>query len=277
MQLAPFHIGAAMPTGREKETPMLPAKRQAKIIEHLRIERFGSLQDLADLLGASVSTVRRDVDRLCEQGHLTRTHGGAALREGESSAVEPAPEVSREIARTLKTRIGRRAAEIIEPGQSVFFDSGSTTMAVARAALARRVGFNAFTNDVAIAAVLARSGDIEVNMPGGQLRPRSATLLGSACLKFLARLRVDLAFVGAHAFAPDGASETSTEHAEIKRAILEAADRRVLVVDSGKFRERSLCLFARLEEFDTILTDDGLPGDYSASLLECGVTVEALP
>lgn len=255
---------------------MLPAKRQAKIIEYLRKERFGSLADLADLVGVSVSTVRRDVDLLCEQGHLYRTHGGAALRDKEGTTVEPMPEISSEIARAAKERIGRRAAAMIEAGQRVIFDSGSTTMEVARAALARGIGFTAITNDVAIAAVLARSDAVEVHVPGGQVRPRSATLLGGSCLKALARLRVDLAFVGAHAVAAEGASETSTEHGEIKRVILEAADRSVLVADSGKFPGRSLCLFARLEDFDAILTDDGLDADLATALAGRDIHLEVL-
>lgn len=255
---------------------MLPAKRQAKIIEHLRKERFGSLPDLADLVGVSTSTVRRDVDLLCEQGHLYRTHGGAALREKEGTMVEPAPEISSEIAREAKQKIGRWAAEMIEKGQTVILDSGSTTMEVARAALVRGIAFTAFTNDVAIAAVLARSAAVDVHVPGGQVRSRSATLLGGVCLEALVRLRVDLAFVGAHAVSVEGASETSTEHGEIKRAILEAADRTVLVADSGKFPGRSLCLFARLEDFDAILTDDGLPSDLAAELDGRGIKLDVL-
>ncbi|MES1952132.1 DeoR family transcriptional regulator [Salinisphaera sp. S4-8] len=255
---------------------VLPAKRQAKIIEHLRKERFGSLPDLADLVDVSVSTVRRDVDLLCEQGHLYRTHGGAALRDKEGTTIEPMPEISSEIARAAKERIGRNAAAMIEPGHRVIFDSGSTTMEVARAALERGIAFTAITNDVAIAAVLARSSVVDVHVPGGQLRPRSATLLGSVCLKALARLNVDLAFVGAHAVSAEGASETSTEHGAIKRVILEAADRSVLVVDSGKFPGRSLCLFAGLEDFSVILTDDGLDNDLAAALEGRAIQLDVL-
>lgn len=255
---------------------MLPAKRQARIIEHLRRERFASLPALAELAGVSVSTVRRDVDLLCEQGHLYRTHGGAALQENEGTTIEPVPEVSSEIAREAKQAIGRHAAARIEPGQSVILDSGTTTMAVARAALARGIAFSAITNDVAIAAVLARSSQIDVHVPGGQLRPRSATLLGAVCLKALSQLRVDLAFVGAHAVSVEGASETSTEHAEIKRAIMQAAQHSLLVADSGKFPARSLCLFAPLEAFDTVLVDDGLDETLAGEWAARGIALERL-
>lgn len=262
--------------GGQEGVEVLPAKRQAKTLEFLRKERFASLPELARLVGVSTSTVRRDVDMLCEQGHLYRTYGGASLRENEVTTVEPAPEVSSEIAREAKIRIGHHAAEIIQPGQTVILETGTTTLEVARAALDLGVEFTAMTNDLAIAGVLARSSTIAVHVPGGQARPGSSTLLGGVCARAFTRIRVDLAFVGAHAISAQGASETSTEHSEIKRSVLEAADETVLVVDSSKFYSRSLSLFASLEDFSRILTDDGLSSEVSRDLDARGHNVEVL-
>ncbi len=245
---------------------MLPAKRQAIILEHLRKEGFASLAELARLSGASVSTIRRDVDFLAAEGHLDRSHGGVSLRENERVSIEPRPDVSREIARPVKALIGRRAGALVEAGQTVFLDSGSTTMAVARGIADRDLPLTVITNDVSIAGVLAMAPKLAVSVTGGVVRPRSATVLGAECLRSIARLQVDWAFLGAHAVAPDGASETSVEHAEIKMAAISAARNAVLVADSGKFPHRALCRFATIDAFRAVITDAGLAGDLASEL-----------
>lgn len=252
---------------------MLPAQRQAKLLEHLRRERFGSLHDLAAVVGASVSTTRRDIDYLCQVGHLDRTHGGAALRDDARATVEDPPELAREIARTVKERIGERAARRVEPRQTVLLDSGTTTAAVALALKARDIALTVFTNDVAIAAALSRS-PIEVQVLGGTLRPGSTTILGAACLRAISCLRVDFAFVGAHAVASSGATETSIEHAEIKRSMIAAAAQSVLVADSGKFGSRSLCQFADLEDFAAVVCDRDLPAEFASDARARGIPIE---
>ena len=158
---------------------MLRAKRLARVLEILRAEGFVSLGDIAEKLDTSVSTVRRDVDHLARIGPVIRTHGGAALNPTEALHFEPGSEIASEIEAEAKAAIGRHAAMRIEAGQTVLFDSGTTTREVARAALARAIGFTAFTNDVAIASLLSTSDRIAVHVFHGRMRPGSATLLGA--------------------------------------------------------------------------------------------------
>ncbi len=253
---------------------MLPAKRRALILETVRREAMVSLKDLADSLGMSLSTVRRDVDYLAQSGHLERTHGGAMLSPTSSPVFEPEPEIATAVEAAAKAAIGAHAAAMLHPGQCVIFDSGSTTAAAARAAVARNIPFTAFTNDLQIAALLAASTAVTVHVPGGRVRPGSATILGSAAVAAIGLLRADLAFVGAHAMTPEEVSDTSIELAEIKRAIIAAAGRPVLLVDSSKMFHRAFCGFGAPAQFHRVITDARIDGARQGALAARGVALE---
>jgi DeoR/GlpR family transcriptional regulator of sugar metabolism len=245
---------------------MLPAMRRARIIELLRRDGMAALKDLSDALGVSVSTLRRDVEYLCDSGHLERTHGGAMLAVSRTQGFEPSPEIAQELESDAKRAIGRRAAELIQPGQTVIFDSGTTTAAAARAAVARGVSFTAFTNDLEIARTLSSSSSIQTYVSGGVVRAGSTTLIGSGALQSIARLRADIAFVGTHALTPDALSDTSIELAEIKRAILASAEKVVLLVDSTKVFSRAFCEFGRTSDLTLVITDSRLGSEPRAEL-----------
>lgn len=255
---------------------MLPAKRRARIIETLRRDRIASLTELADMLGASLSTTRRDIDFLAEAGHVVRTHGGAMLDDDADRRTEPGPEISSEIERAAKARIGTAAAALIRPGQTVIFDSGTTTAACARAAAARHVSFTTVTNDIGIAATFAQAGHIECHLTAGRLRTGSGTLLGPACTRDLSRLRADLVFVGAHAVDASGLSDTSIDLAEVKRALIAAAETVVLLVDSSKFLHRAFCLFAEHSAIDRVVTDSRITSEALRHFAEAGVPVDVV-
>lgn len=253
---------------------MLPAKRRARIIELLRSEHAASLQDMAGVLGISVSTVRQDVDYLCDSGLLQRTHGGAILDPTALTMVEPAPEIASAMASIEKQAIGERAAALIMPGQTVLFDSGTTTAAAAIAARDRNVPFTVVTNDLAIGSVLASNAAIHTTVTGGYVRPGSSTLLGAGAVQMLSRLSADIAFIGTHAASPETLSDTSVELAEIKSMILRTAKRTVLLADSSKFFTTSFCTFGQLADVDLVITDDQLKPEKAASIYALGVAIE---
>lgn len=253
---------------------MLPAMRRARIIELLRRDGMAALKDLSDALDVSVSTLRRDVDYLCESGHLERTHGGAMLAVNRTQGFEPAHDIAEAIESGAKRAIGARAAELIQPGQTVIFDSGTTTAAAARAAVARQVPFTAFTNDLAIARTLSASPAILTYASGGVVRPGSTTLMGSGALLSISRLRADLAFMGTHALSAEVLSDTSIELAEIKRAILASAERVVLLVDSSKIFSRAFCEFGRTSELGLVITDSRIGSEAREELGSRKVPVE---
>lgn len=256
---------------------MLPAMRRARIIELLRRDGMASLKDMADALTVSLSTLRRDVDYLCESGHLERTHGGAMLNVNRQGSFEPAPEIASELESAAKRAIGQRAAGMIKSGQTVIFDSGTTTAAAALCARDRGLAFTAFTNDLSIAALLSESPAIQVFVAGGHMRNGSTTLLGSGALQSILRLHADIAFIGTHALTSTDMSDTSIELAEIKRAILKAARRVVLLADSSKIFSRAFCNFGQVSEVSMLITDDRLSPQAESDLRLAGVTLEIVP
>lgn len=255
---------------------MLPALRRARIIELLHRDGAAGLKEMSEALKVSVSTLRRDVDYLCDQGHLERTHGGAVLKAGLRAGVELEREIASELESGAKAAIGQRAANLIQPGQTVIIDSGTTTAAAARAARDRRIPFTAMTNDVSIAAILSESTLIKVQVAGGMIRPGTSTLLGADALHSIRRLRADLALIGTHALSECEMSDSSIELAELKRDIIVAADRPVLLADSSKIFTRAFCSFGRVDEPHLIITDSRISPDQIEALSANGAQIDVV-
>lgn len=253
---------------------MLPAQRHAAILE--RISRVGaaSLQELSDHLRVSVSTVRRDIDFLCQTGHLERTHGGAMLGAPSRRSFEPDAGISSAMFSREKSAIGRRAAQMVKAGQAVIFDSGSTTAAAAAAVVESGLPIRAITNDLKIGATFSEAPQISATLVGGDLRKGSMTLLGAATAATLSTFHADIAFIGSHAIDEGALSDTHSELAEIKRILLRSADRVVLLVDSSKFFSRALCAFGKPTDVDCIITDNNVSEEARNVLSAHGIEVD---
>ncbi|WP_018606291.1 DeoR/GlpR family DNA-binding transcription regulator [Uliginosibacterium gangwonense] len=237
---------------------LLPVQRRQHILEFLQRHGAATLQQLAYALGVSVSTLRRDLDALAEERVLDRTHGGAILRHPQYSTFEPDAHAAAELSMREKRAIAHAAAAMIKPNQSVIFDSGSTTLEAARAVLARNIPLVCVTNDVEIAKVLGSSSLMQVHVLGGRMRCNTNTLLGDAVIQASRALRADVLLMGVHAVTEDVLSETSPELASVKQALIQAANRRCLLVDSSKFRPRAFASVCTLADIDEVFTDDGI-------------------
>lgn len=260
-------------TMRLMPVPLMPVQRRDRIVAFLRTHGVVTLQQLAQALDASISTLRRDLDALEAEGVLDRTHGGALLRQQQYSTFEPDAAAAAELSPREKRAIGRAAAARLEAGQSVVFDSGSTVMEAARAAVERRIELVAVTNDLAIAQVLGAGERIRVHVLGGQLRSGSHTLVGETVLAAVRTLRVDVALLGVHAVTDGLLSETLPEVAAVKQAFFQAADCCRLLVDSSKFRQRAFIAVGSGAGFAEVVTDSGAPASAVQSLRELGVAV----
>jgi DeoR family transcriptional regulator of aga operon len=252
-------------------TPLLPVQRRQRIVEFLRHHGAVTLQQLEQALHVSMSTLRRDLDALAAEGEVDRTHGGALLRHQEYSTFEPDHAAAAELSPLEKQAIGKAAANALLPRQSVIFDSGSTVLEAARAALALRIPLVAVTNDLAIAAVLGTTSLIQVHVLGGMLRAGSNTLIGQAVLDGARAIRADVLLLGAHAVTDGELTETAPEVAAVKRALMQSASSRRLLVDSSKFRPRAFMRVAAAGEFDEIITDDGVSPEQVKELRALGV------
>lgn len=265
------------PPRRAARVERIPAERRGLILDHLRRNGAASIQELADSLGASHSTIRRDLEALAAEGYLERSHGGAALPAAGRSTFEPDAAIAAQIAHREKQAIGRFAAGLLEPGQSVIFDSSSTVLAAARAVLARGIPLTAVTPDLAIATVLARAPAIRVVVPGGTVRPGSLTLTGDPGETFLAGLHADVALLGTHAITGTTLTETSLDVARIKRGIIGAARRVIVLADGSKLGPPAFCTICDATALGGLVTDGSADPAALAALRDAGITVHVAP
>jgi DeoR family transcriptional regulator of aga operon len=258
---------------REPGRDLIPAQRRALILDLIRDGNGASIALLAERLAASESTVRRDLDYLTDQGYIERSHGGAMVKGAPNTTFEPQYEISSRTQHAEKAAIGAAAAALVEPGQSVIFDSSSTVLEAARAVAQRAPRITAVTNDLNIASTLASQSAIRLIVPGGTLRPGSFTLIGEPGMDFIAGLHVDLAFIGIQALSGLRLADSSIEIAAMKRRMIDAARQVVLLADSSKFKETSFREVCGVERMARLITDDRLGARARKALEKAGVAV----
>jgi DeoR family glycerol-3-phosphate regulon repressor len=226
--------------------------------------------DLADRLQVSAETIRRDLKRLAEAGDVVKTHGRAMLspRRGEA----PFDRRMRESA-AAKRAIAALVADMVEDGDSVMLDTGTTTSYVARALLARR-GLTIVTNSSDIARTLAIVNDNTVFMAGGQLRADNGAAFGAAAVEFIRRFRVRHAIVSIAAVdAAAGLMNFDWHEAEFGREVLACGERRLVATDASKFGRSALVRVCGLSEVDMLVTDAPPPPALADALAAAGTEV----
>lgn len=252
---------------------MIAVQRLAHIREVLQDQGAATIQQLSDRVGASFSTIRRDLDLLARDGLVERTHGGATLRR--SVPVAPlAADVPEGPALDAKIAIGSAAAEEIEDGQSVIFDSGLTVLQAARRVVEKRLHLTAVTNSIKTAAALAQSDRIRLIVVGGTLRPGTFTLVGEPGLSLLERLRADIALLNTPAVYDGRMAHRDMEIGAMASRMIAAAQRRVLLADSWKFGRTAFYQICPLTEFDLVITDGGISVEERQRAAQAGVNLQ---
>ena len=148
------------PMAPTRPPELIPAQRRAFMLEHIRKRGAASIQELSEAIGISLSTVRRDLEHLEARGYLERSHGGALIQKQLQSTFEPEAAITAEFDRPEKELIGLAAAQTLHSGASVIFDSSSTVLAAARAAVERDIALTAVTNDLGVGQALSASSRI---------------------------------------------------------------------------------------------------------------------
>lgn len=252
---------------------VIPAKRRAMILERIQKDGFASIVELAAGIGASPSTIRRDLEQLTEEGYLARTHGGALLVPPLQATFEREPALNAHLQRTQKRAIGAEAALRISARESVIFDSSSTVLEAVSGATARQLPLTAVTNSLDVALLCAASPSWRVIMPGGTVRAGSRMLVGEPGESFLNGIHTDLCLIGSLAVTGMLLTDASLEVAALKRAMIQSARRTILLVDSTKFQAPGFCTFCTLSDIDEVITDDGIAPEHLSSLRASSVKV----
>ena len=227
--------------------------------------------DLAREFKTSQVTIRKDLESLHAHGLIHRTHGGA-LPAREGALEDPTLREKEKLHHKEKLRIAATAAAMVQEGQVVILDSGTTTTEIARA-LRKFRSLTIVTNAVNIAAELSGTA-VEVILTGGTLRKNSFSLVGPIAEETLHRLNADLLFLGVDGFDVHyGLSTPNLLEAKVNRVMVEIAKRKVAVCDASKFGRRSLSLIAPTSALDEVITDRGTPKADVRSLKKVGIAV----
>ena len=235
---------------------------------------FVRVTDLRDRFGISEVTLRADLDALADAGVLQRIHGGAISHARRSE--QPFEQVSLAAA-DEKRAIGVAAAALVESGQAIVLDVGTTTTAIASALVARSElrDLVIVTNALNIAAILEPAiPRFTVIVSGGTLRPLQHSLVDPLAGAVLERIHADLAFIGCSGVdAVAGITNVNLPEADLKRRMLAAATRAVVVADGSKLGLRYHSRVAPLAEIDSLITDSGADPTEIATLKSAGLAV----
>lgn len=246
---------------------MLVEERRNRLLELVRTRGFAALPDLADALQVSESTVRRDLDYLEESGTAKRTHGGV-FYTGASPKLPHFDE--RQPAQWDKKRmIAAKAAELIDDGDTVLLDGGTTTYEVARWLVGRPL--QVVTNSLPVANLFASSSDTDLVLLGGYVYPRTGVSLGPYANDMLQRLNVRKTVLSVAGINDRGFFNSNLLLVETERAMMQAAEEVIVVADSTKFGHQSLAHLCPLNEVNHLVVDHEITADWRSKVIATGV------
>lgn len=230
-------------------------QRHAQIAELVVSQPFISVKDLARKFEVSVMTIHRDLDELEAQGLLRKVRGGATPQP--SSIFESSARYRITVARAEKQALANFALTQIEPGHAVILDDSTTVLTLARM-VSSVTPLTVLTNSLGVLQELKAVPDLHLVVLGGDYLPRHNSFSGLVCEATIAAMRADVLFMSSMAISGGVVFQPDQELALVKRAMIGAAARRILLVDSSKFGRVALHRVARLQEFDLVVVDDGL-------------------
>ena len=252
---------------------MLAETRRRHLLDLIARQGFATLDELVKALAVSESTVRRDLETLDLGGHVRRTHGGAVYA-GEGRGL-PAFEDRAATATAEKQAIGRRAAALLDDGDTVLLDGGTTTLEVARALLGRPM--QVVTNSLPIAQLLASSTPIDLILIGGYVYPRTGVALGPLAIATMQGIRVTKAILGAGGIVAEGIYNHNLLLVETERQMMSCGQEVMIVADSTKFGRLALARLCGIEEVEHLVVDPGLSPEYRAVVESAGVQIHIAP
>ncbi|MDE2347561.1 MAG: DeoR/GlpR transcriptional regulator [Gammaproteobacteria bacterium] len=254
------------------EPGLLVEERRRRIGELVQEHGRVTVEALVRRFGTSAVTIRMDLSALERAGELVRAHGGALVRRDDE---DPPLAVKQTLHHAEKVRIARVAASLIEDGETVILDSGTTTAEIAKQI--RKIdgkSINVITNALNVAAILANVPAVRLIMPGGILRRESNSLSGHLAEAALAGLRADRLFLGADGIDPElGVMTPHLPEAQLNAKMIEISRCVIAVADSSKLLRRNISRIARVEQLRMLITDTGAPPAVVDELRRRGLEV----
>ena len=217
--------------------------------------------------------MRRDLSQLEDEGVIRRTHGGAVFVSDRFSALNYASRESAEV--EAKQGIGQAAAGLIEDGETVMLDGGTTTFQVARCLLTRSL--QVVTNSLPIANLLSSAASIELIFVGGYIYPRTGVALGPVARQALGSMHFSKVFMGAAGLTEDALYNANVLMVEAEEQMMTAADQVIVLADHSKFGKRSLARLCGWERIDRVVSDADLSERWQAAVKAAGAELILAP
>jgi len=246
-------------------------ERQRTILDRARVDGRVDVTELAEELGVTPETIRRDLTLLERHGHLRRVHGGAI--PVERLGFEPAVAAREGVLVAEKERIAKRALEELPAEGAVILDAGTTTARLAEALPLDRE-LTVVTTGLQVATVLAGRPHVTLHVIGGLIRGRTLAAVGDWTEAALREVYADVVFLGTNGISiRRGLTTADRAEAAAKRAMINAARRRVVLADHTKVGSDHFATFGQLEDVDVVITDTGLDEESAAELEAAGPKV----
>ncbi len=253
---------------------MLTKERHDAIVRYVKRQKYVSTKQVVSLLNASEATVRRDFQELEARGLIRRMHGGIeyASDTGRGERIEEAPiDVRKNLYAEEKSRIARKAASLVTPGETIIIDGGSTTYYLAEHL--SDIELTVITNSFAIADVLARSSAATVVLLGGILYRESQMMINPFSDTLLSNYSASKLFMSPQGIDERGMTNTDTSLIAVERMMIERSREVIILADASKFGERGNLSVCGYDVARTIITDERITDAMKSMLTAQGVTV----
>jgi DeoR family transcriptional regulator of aga operon len=245
--------------------------RRAKILEELDAKGQVTVSDLSEKYSISTVTIRNDLAHLEKQNMLIRARGGAIKVKYYRLEIDPSVSEKQKEFLKEKQKIAKAAIKLIDDGDTIVLDSGSTTSEVAKS-LEQFKNLTIITNALNIASILSEYDDFNVFMSGGVLRKRSLSLIGALAGENFKNFYCDKLFLGVDGFDTlHGLSTPNTEEAYVNSIMIGMAKKVIVVTDSRKFLRRRFAFIAPISKIHTVVTDSGIREEDKARLKNHGI------
>ncbi len=250
---------------------MLAELRREKIIELIRENGSARVSNLSKLFSVSEPTIRQDLMKLESNGEIARDHGGAYLKNISDKVRSLSLQHMENI--ELKIKIGRKAAEFVEPDSSIILDSGTTVTELAKH-LINKKGLRIITNSLNIALILGAEPGIEVHVTGGEFKAPTLSLTGDKAAVFFYNMHVQKLFLAAAGVSlSDGLTYPGFSDLPVKKAMIETAQEVHLLIDSTKINRPAFAALNVLDKIDYMITDSGITEQQKEQFESLGIQV----
>jgi DeoR family deoxyribose operon repressor len=239
------------------------SRRQKQVLDLVQGFHFMTIKQLAQKLQVSEMTVRRDIQILVNRGLVNQVFGGVTALKPEEAEKNYSLVQAQSHNMSLKIKIAKKALELLCPNEVLFFDSGTTVQALAEH-LSPGTAYTIITASFNTLEILVKLPTCTIISAGGVYSSKPNVFFNHDSGNFFKRYRANKAFIGTTGFELNlGPTCSYMEDVPLKQAMIESSKEKILLTDSTKFGKVSTCLFGKIEDFTTVITDSGIPDEYA--------------